>query len=166
MTKQALLDALQAENQQWIALLSQISETHMADPGVAGDWSVKDIVAHLTGWRKRTVARLQAAQQGDTEPPTPWPAHLQRDDEINAWIYEHNRHLSVQEVLADSAETFQQLVRAIIELPETDLTDPYRFAWTEGEVLSAAALFGHFHEEHEPDIRAWLAQQKTTWMQR
>lgn len=164
MRKQALLDALQAENQQWIALLSQIGEAHMAEPGVAGDWSVKDIVAHLTGWRKRTVARLQAAKQGDAEPPTPWPTHLHSDDEINAWIDAQNRHLSVQEVLADSAETFQQLVRAITELPESDLTDPRRFTWTEGEALSAAALFGHFHEEHEPDIRAWLAQQKTTWM--
>lgn len=164
MSKQALLDGLQAENQHWVALLSQIGEAHMADPGVAGDWSLKDIIAHLTGWRKRTVARLQAVQRGDPEPPAPWPAHLQNDDEINAWIYERNRHLSVQEVLADSAETFQQLVRAIAELPEADLTDPHRFTWTEGEVLSAAALFGHFHEEHEPDIRAWLAQQKTTWM--
>ena len=164
MSKQALLAALQAENQHWIALLSQIGEAHMADPGVAGDWSLKDIIAHLTGWRKRTVGRLQAAQRGDPEPPPPWPVHLQTDDEINAWIYERNRHLSVQEVLADSAETFQQLVRAIAELPEAALTDPHRFAWTEGEVLSAAALFGHFHEEHEPDIRAWLAQQKTTWM--
>ena len=164
MSKQALLAALQAENQHWIALLSQIGEAHMADPGVAGDWSLKDIIAHLTGWRKRTVVRLQAAQRGDPEPPPPWPVHLQTDDEINAWIYERNRHLSVQEVLADSAETFQQLVRAIAELPEAALTDPHRFAWTEGEVLSAAALFGHFHEEHEPDIRAWLAQQKTTWM--
>lgn len=164
MSKQALLDELQAENQQWVTLLNQIGEAHMAEPGVAGEWSIKDIVAHLTGWRKYTVARLQAAHQGNSEPAPPWPAHLQSDDEINDWIYESNRHLSVQAVLADSAQTFQQLVRVLAALPEADLADPYRFAWTEGAVLSAATLFGHFHEEHEPDIRAWLAQQKTTWM--
>jgi hypothetical protein len=63
----------------------------MEQPGVAGPWSIKDIVAHLTGWRWRTVGRLQAALRGEPEPEPPWPAHLQTDDEINAWIYETNR---------------------------------------------------------------------------
>jgi hypothetical protein len=26
------------------------------------------------------------------------------------------------------------------------------------EPMSAAAFFGHFHEEHEPDMRAWLGK--------
>jgi hypothetical protein len=164
MSKQALVDDLQAEKRRWEALLTQIGEAHMDEPGVAADWSMKDIVAHLTGWRKRTVARLQAAQQGEGEPPPPWPAHLQSDDEINAWIYAANHQRSVQEVLADSQQTMQQLVNVITALPEADLLDPYRFPWTEGEALRADMLFAHFHEEHEPDIRAWLAQRKATMM--
>ena len=43
--------------------------TRMDQPGVAGQWSVKDVVAHLASWRKRTVARLQAAARGAPEPP-------------------------------------------------------------------------------------------------
>lgn len=164
MSKQTLLDNLQVENQHWEALLAQIGEAHMDKAGVADAWSIKDIVAHLTGWRKYTVARLQAAQQGQAKPPPPWPAHLQTDDEINAWIYETNHQRSVQAVLADSQQTFQQLVSAIEALPEAVLNDPQHFAWTGGEALSAAGLFGHFHEEHEPDMRAWLAQQTKTWM--
>ena len=45
---------------------------------------------------------------------------------------------------------------------KTELLDPQRFAWMEGQPLTAAALFAHFHEEHEPDMRAWLAQQATS----
>jgi hypothetical protein len=164
MTKNELLNNLQQEQAHWQALLAQIGVAHMDEPGVADDWSIKDIVAHLTGWRKRTVARLQAEQQGVTTPPPPWPAHLQTDDEINAWIYAENRGRSVQEVLDDSEQTFQQMVRAIEALPAEGLLDPQRFAWTQGEALTAALLFAHFHEEHEPDIRAWLAQQKKTRM--
>ena len=84
MTKTALLADLQREQEQWEALLAQIGESRMDQGGVAGEWSIKDIVAHLTGWRRRIVGRLQAAQRSEGEPPPPWPAHLQTDDEINA----------------------------------------------------------------------------------
>lgn len=164
MTKDELLKNLHEEQARWEALLDQIGEAHMDEPGVAEDWSIKDIVAHLTGWRQRTVMRLQTAQRGAGEPLPPWPAHLQTDDEINDWIYESNRYRSVHEVLTASRQTFQQLVSAITALPEAELLDPQRFTWLEGEPLSAASLFSHFHEEHEPDMRAWLAQQTKTRM--
>src|SRR5215831_13108863 len=98
MTKTELLAGLHSEQEQWEALLAQIGEARMDQPGVAGEWSIKDIVAHLTGWRRRTVARLQAAQRGEAAPPPPWPAHLRTVDEVNAWIYEQNRGRSVREV--------------------------------------------------------------------
>lgn len=162
MTKQTLLADLQAEQSQFDALLDQIGAARMDQPGVAGHWSIKDIVAHLTGWRRRTVARLQAARNGEADPPPPWPADLQTDDAINAWMYETNRNQSVDDVRTDSRQVFDALVAAIDGFPEAELLDPQRFFWMEGEPLSAAALFGHFREEHEPAMRAWLAQQAPT----
>lgn len=162
MTKAKLLADLHREQEQWEALLNQIGETRMDQPDVAGGWSIKDIVAHLTGWRQRTVARLQAAQRGEDDVAVPWPSHLQTDDEINAWLYEANRDRSVHEVLDDSRQVFQQLVAVIEALPEAELLDPQRFPWMQGELLTAEALFGHFHEEHEQDMRAWLARQENS----
>lgn len=162
MTKAKLLADLHHEQEQWEALLNQIGEARMDQPDVAGGWSIKDIVAHLTGWRQRTVARLQAAQHGEDDFAVPWPAHLQTDDEINAWLYEANRNRSVHEVLDDSRQVFQQLVAVIEAFPEAELLDPQRFSWMQGELLTAEALFGHFHEEHEPDMRDWLARQASS----
>lgn len=156
MTKTEILNQLHAENEAWEALLAQIGVGRMDQPGVAGYWSIKDIVAHLTGWRRRSVARLQAAQRGEPDPPPPWPMQLKEDDEINAWLYERDRDRSVAEVLADSHRAFEQLFAAIAAFPETELQDPHRFPWMQGEPLSAAAFFAHFHEEHEPDMRNWL----------
>src|SRR5919198_2082867 len=129
MRKAQLLNDLHAENEGWEALLAEIGEARMTEPGVAGHWSMKDVVAHLTGWRQRTVARLQAAARGEPEPPSPWPAHLHTDDEINDWIYEVNHDRSLAEVLSDSWQTFQALVEAIQALPEDDVIDPDRFPW-------------------------------------
>ena len=49
MNKSELLNELQKEYGQWQALLDQIGPARMNQPGVTGDWSIKDIVAHLTG---------------------------------------------------------------------------------------------------------------------
>ena len=159
MNKSAFLNGLREEYQQWEALLNQIGEERMDQSGVAADWSIKDIVAHLTGWRRRTVARLQAAQRGEGEPPPYWPAHLQTDDAINAWMYESNRGRSVRDVLDDSDHVFQQLVAAIEGLPDEFLSDPARhLPWLEAQSIKPSDFFGHFHEEHEQDMRAWLAR--------
>ena len=159
MKKSELLNELQEEYEKWKALLDQIGPARMDLPGVTGHWSIKDIVAHLTGWRRRTVARLQTAQRGEPEPPSPWPANLQTDDEINAWIYESNHERSVGEVLDESHQVFQQLLSAVEGLPDNVLMDVQQsLPWLEGNPLSAAVIFSHFHGEHEPDMRAWLAR--------
>jgi hypothetical protein len=159
MNKSEFLNGLREEYQQWEALLNQIGEARMDQSGVAADWSIKDIVAHLTGWRRRTVARLQAAQRGEGEPAPLWPAHLQTDDEINAWIYESNHGRSVREVLSESHQVFQQLLTAIEGLPDEALSDPARhLPWLEAQSIKPSDFFGHFHEEHEPDMRAWVAR--------
>lgn len=156
MSKAQLLDDLQNEQAQLEALLRDIGEDHMTEPGVAGEWSIKDIVAHLTAWRRRTVGRFQAALRHEPSPPPSWPPHLQTDDEINAWFYAADRDRPLAEVLQESRDVFQQLVEALAAFPDADLRDPARFPWLEGEPLTAALLFGHFHEEHEADMRAWL----------
>jgi hypothetical protein len=161
VTNAELLRGLQAEYQNWLALLDEIGPANMEQPGVTGTWSIKDIVAHLTGWRRRTVARLQAAQRGEPEPPPPWPPHLQTDDEINAWIYQAHKDDWVDTVLAESHAVFQQLLAAIEALPAAMVADAAsHFPWMEGRSFTAAEFFGHFHEEHEPEMRAWLARIK------
>jgi hypothetical protein len=155
-SKAQFLDDLRAEQAYWEALLQDIGEDHMTQPGVAGEWSIKDIVAHLTAWRRRTVGRFQAALHHEPTPPPFWPEHLQTDDEINAWIYVGNHARPLADVLRESRDVFDQLVETLDAFPEAELLDPTYFSWLEGEPLTAAALFGHFHEEHEPDMRAWL----------
>ena len=159
MNKSELLSGLQAEYQSWQALLTQIGPARMDQPGVAGPWSIKDIVAHLTGWRSQGVARLEAAQRGEPEPPPRWPAQLHTDDEVNAWIYDSSHERTVRDVLDESDQVFQRLLAAIEGMPDAVLAEPARhFPWLEGQPLSAALFFAHFHEEHEPAMRAWLAR--------
>lgn len=165
ISKKQLLAEMQSEQAAWLTLLDEIGEENMTQPEVAGGWSIKDIVAHITGWRRRTVLRFRAALDPTVDMTPYWPAELDEDDEvdeINAWIYEANQDRPLADVLNDSREVFQQLVAEVSALSDEQLNDPQRFPWLEGERLTGAFIFGHFHEEHESDMRAWLARVKQT----
>ena len=164
MNKTELLQWLQEEYKAWQALMDEIGPARMEQPGVAAHWSVKDIVAHLNGWQPKLIGRLQAAHRGEPAPPLPWPTHLQTDDEINGWIYDANRERPLADVLAESEKLFQQLITVIDELPDDVRIEQvhhqesvYNLIWIGEERFVVGEFFDHFHDDHEPDIRAWLA---------
>lgn len=159
MKKAELLNWLQDEHRQWEGLLHQIGPARLEQPGVNGDWSMKDVIAHLTGWNRWLVVRLQAAGRGDPEPSPPWPAHVQTEDEINAWIYESNHGRSLREVLEETQQVHQQLLAVIEGLPDDVRIEPeWRLVWFDDQRFPAGEFFDHFHDDHEPDVRAWLAR--------
>src|SRR5215213_11058687 len=118
MNKPELLRWFTEEQQKWELLLTAIGPKRMDQAGVNGEWSMRDVVAHLTGWQRRLVAQLKAAKDGQSKPPAPWPETLKTDDEVNAWIYESNRTRSAHQVL-DDAHQLHEDVRAVIQaLPD------------------------------------------------
>lgn len=163
--KSELLEQIDREQAFWEQLVAEIGEQRMHEPGAAGDWTFKDVVGHLNGWRSVTLARLDAARAGRAPAAPPWPAHLSEDDnldEINAWIYDHYRDQPLAEVLAEYQRSFGQMREAVAALPERDLNEPGRHAWLDGYPLAEVVTnsFGHLHEEHEPALRAWLGRRQ------
>lgn len=159
-TKAALLAQIDEERAWWEGLLAEVGEQRMLQPGVSGDWTFKDVVAHLSAWQGGTIARLEAATRDETPAPPPWP-ETDDVDQINDWIYERNKDRDLADVLAESRTQWQRVYDLTAALPERDLFDPNRFAWTEGEPLGPSNVggsFEHFHEEHEPVIREWLSR--------
>ncbi|MFI5275949.1 MAG: hypothetical protein ACHQ1E_01655, partial [Ktedonobacterales bacterium] len=54
MTGARLASILRTERAQWQALLARVGPDRMEQPGVEGEWSMKELVAHLT-WYERAV---------------------------------------------------------------------------------------------------------------
>jgi hypothetical protein len=162
MQKTELLNALQEQYQQWQALLDQIGPERMEQPGVNGDWSMKDMVAHLTGWNRWLAIRLEAALLKEPKPLPPWPAQLDDEDEINAWIYDENRRRPLSDVLEDMQQAHQQVMGAIEDLPNDvriERVDPaYFLVWVGDERFEVSEFFNHFRDDHEPDVHRWMAQ--------
>ena len=123
-----------------------------------GEWTFKDLAAHLAGWRNHRIAGLEADARDEPSPIAPWPADLDDDDSINAWIHDAALERSLDDVLADYDSTFERLASALEAFPEPTLADPEAFPWSDGEPLISFTFTEHLHEEHLPAVRAWLAQ--------
>ena len=165
-SKDGLLEHIERERALWDELVAEIGEDRMLLSGTSDDWSFKDIVAHLQGWRARTLARLDAARTQSTPAAPPWPAHLDDDndddlDKINDWIYQAYRDRSLSEVLGEYRQSFQRMHDAAAALSDQALNEVDHYPWLPGYRLAdvITGSFEHFHEEHEPVLRAWLARQ-------
>jgi hypothetical protein len=158
---QAILWRMRADLER---LVAEAGPTRMELPEVAGDWTFKDVIAHLTAWRWWSVARMEGAVK-NAEPTPPWGAGLEEDsragvDLINQQFYASNRDRSVIEVLRDSRENFDRFETALLALSDAELFDKQRYSWL-GGYAAADVVFGsagHLYEDHVPDIRAFLAE--------
>jgi hypothetical protein len=160
MERSELVYWLKEETRQWEALLDEIGLARMELPGVNGEWTMKDMVAHQTGWNVWQVARLQAAVRGEPEPPPPWPVELQEDDDVNAWIFEAYHGLPVQDVLGETRRLLQQLITLCENLPaeaRIERLEPAIYlVWLGDQRFVVSEFFNHFHDDHEVDVYAWL----------
>ena len=156
--REGLIERIEGVRARWRRLVEDVGTGRLDEPGAMGDWTFKDVAAHLTAWRRRTVARLEAAGRGAPEPPPAWPAELgnTEDDPINAWIHEQTKDRPASELLAAADTVYDDFIAAIRALPIDAVTDPDRFPWLEGSSLADADFGGHL-DEHEPGVRAWLA---------
>jgi hypothetical protein len=159
MTGERLADILRTARAAWMALLAEVGEERMAEPGVDGPWSVQEIVAHLT-WYERVI--VEGAQRlmrtGRYERSG---LQLLSMDERNAVIAAQSRARPLPDVLAESEQVFGQLLAVIEACPEDLLNDPLRLGlppevipWT----LVAANSYEHY-QQHMDAIRAWLDRQ-------
>lgn len=169
-SREVLLETMRGLRAEIEQIAGTVSEARANEPHTFDQWSFKDLIAHLNGWRAMTAARLEAGLRHE-EPVAPWPGHLSDGtdidegdvDVINRWFHEDSRPRSYDEVLREQRETFERVEQAISELPEDDLLQPDRFPWLPptGEGLGPAVVrgtYGHYHEDHEPEILAWLSK--------
>ena len=133
MDRTTLLNMLRENRATFERLLAQISEKRMLEPMEKDQRSGKDIVAHTTGWEQRLLGWLQAAARGET-PQVPETGATWDDlDRLNAQTYDQNRNRFLQEIMAESHRSFQQLLEQVQAFSDEELFEPHRFAWLDEE---------------------------------
>jgi hypothetical protein len=157
MTKTELVEALEDGHAEMVEMLEDLPEASMLEPGVIGNWSIKDILYHLSMWEGQLVTLLFQVSRGMENPTT---LHFGEEtvEEINQRWFSAGQRRPLDLVWQDWVSVRKQTLRRVSDIPETDLTNPNKFGWLKGEPLLqwiADDTIEH-EEEHGDAIREWL----------
>jgi hypothetical protein len=92
-----------------------LSDTQVLTPGVQGEWSVRDIVAHVTWWEEEALEHLPLIRSGGRPPR--YSTRYGGIDAFNALMTERRRHLSLDEVRRQHDEVHAQLLAYVARMP-------------------------------------------------
>ena len=125
MNRQQLLNRLDAAWMAFQASYAGLSNARLVEPGVAGDWSVKDIIAHVTWWEEEALRHLPLIIAGDRPPR--YSVTYGGIDAFNAMMAERKRDVPLSDVLTEQNDTHQRLIDFIQSVPEDQFTRETRF---------------------------------------
>jgi len=93
-----------------------LSDSQMLTSGVTGDWSVRDILVHVTTWEQEALKHLPTILNGG-RPPRYSVTHG-GIDAFNRRMTEQNRSFTLMEVRRDHEEIHRRLLRFVESVPE------------------------------------------------
>ncbi len=158
MNLDEILDALEDSREQFLDAIDGIPNESFLTPGVIGEWSIKDLIAHLCAWEAELVKLLWQITQAQK----PSTAHFTQNsvDETNASWQQLFKDRLLEKVLADFEAVRKQTTRRIEAFSDEDLNDPQRYSWQKQTPLwEWIANDSYLHEtEHAEQIRAWRSR--------
>lgn len=131
--------------------LAAVPPERMTEPGVNGDWSVKDLLAHIAWWDRHILQRLNTGQE---------PLYAPGDDPggvtaaTNAAIYTEHRDRPLDDVRAEFDAVHRDLLAALEALPPEVAADEEMYD------TIGSDTFSHYLQ-HTEMLRAWLAAPKS-----
>jgi hypothetical protein len=125
MKRQQLLQKLEQAWAEFTASYVGLSDAQMTTPGVTGDWSVKDILAHVTWWEAEALKHLPLIVEGGRPPR--YAAQYGGIDAFNALMTDRKQNLSLADILQQQEETHRRLIEYIQGVPEEQFTRETRF---------------------------------------
>jgi hypothetical protein len=123
------------------------------EPGVAGSWSVRDILAHVTSWEEEALKHLPLVLKGG-KPPRYSMTHG-GINAFNARMTEQKKGFSLSEVLRQLDDTHRRLIDFIESVPEDQFRGETRFRHR-----LRLDTYSHY-PKHAETIRKWRGQRST-----
>jgi hypothetical protein len=147
-TKAELLSAAEYQYKNFRTALEGLDARRLTEVWL-GDWSVKEIVAHISGWHRELAPALERMARG--ERPVPEGKSYEDVDAWNAKFAAAVKATSAREVLDDLERSHADFMRAASAVPPERFL-PGKTAWKIVDLNSA-----HHYKEHGDQIREWRA---------
>lgn len=136
----------------WLAFTESyagLTDEQLLEPGVTGDWSVRDIIAHVTTWEEEALKHLPCIIGGGRPPR--YSITYGGIDTFNALTTEQKRGLSLAAVRSQQEAMHRQLIAYIRSAPGEQFTQE-----TRARRRLRLDTYGHY-PLHAAGIREWRA---------
>ena len=155
--KAGLLHDMRAAWRESEALLTVLGEADLTRPGADGDWSVKDVLAHLAGYERLYVESAEAHLRG--EPQRLEEVRALSPEERNRRDVQQSRQRPLAAVVADARHVFRRLLALVEGFPEAFVVEPQTIAGIDEPVLVGEALqhVCDHRRAHVRSLQAWRA---------
>ncbi|HBF41926.1 MAG TPA: hypothetical protein DDW19_09245 [Anaerolineaceae bacterium] len=150
MKKEQILDKINLAWKELLDAVEGLTPVQMTLPGVTGNWSVKDILAHVTWWEEECLKYLPVILEGG-HPPR-YSVMYGGIDAFNAQMTEARQKLPLEEVLKSLQETHRLLLTYLVNVPEEQFATETRF-----RRRLKYDTFTHY-PEHAAAIREWRSR--------
>jgi len=161
VTKDEVRAALGDSRGRLLDAIDGLTPEQLVTHGVAGEWSVRDLLQHLSLWEAelvRLLAHLKDGRRPTGEALSRSPAFAK----INARWHAETKDRPFERVQEDFHGVRRQTLRWIQMLSDDDLTRRRPETWLHGNPLWRwIAEYSFEHErEHTAQIRAWRWPEK------
>lgn len=159
ISKREVKRLIQGERRELERVLDQLDEDQWVRPGLEGDRSAKDILAHITTWERRMLGWLDESDRG-LVPERPAPGMTWDDlDRLNELTYAEHKDKPLVLILEEAEASHAQVLLAVGRMTDADLFDGAHFVWRRGDPMwhmVAANTWWHYLE-HRHQLEAWLS---------
>jgi hypothetical protein len=128
-SKDELLDSIKQARQSLEYSIKGLSDNEMIKTTGPGEWSVQDIMAHITAWEQKLLNWYEAGLRGEKQTMPEWGKPGVVDD-INRGIYRANKDRWLKEVKKEFKASFKLTYKTIKSIPEEMFFTPGHFDWT------------------------------------
>ena len=147
MNTKQVLQRLDAAWMDFEASYAGLSESELVIPGVSKQWSVRDVIAHVTWWDEEALTHLPHIREG-RRPPR-YSVTYGGIDAFNALMTEKWRKFSVADVLREHADVHRRLREYVQGVPDEMFARETRF-----RRRLRLDTYSHY-PKHAKAIRSW-----------
>ena len=133
-SKTDLLTAIEKEHTALEAYLDTLNPVQLTSPGIVGEWSIKDVLAHLIEWQQMVLSWHRAGLRGKSQKSLTG-FKVESNPALNQHIYEKHRDRSLEDIQAQFQISHQEIVGVIEGLSNEELFTTGQFAWTKKNTL-------------------------------
>jgi len=157
MTRQELLDQIRFERGRLEKNLARLTHAKMLIPGVDGEWSIKDMLAHISTWERWMIRWTNKLLVGE-KPDTPEIWDIER---MNAETFARVKEIPLASVLEEFRQSYWDSLALAESLSEQQLQIDYADTWPMGPLWTGIAANMNWHyKAHFDDVHKWLDDQK------